>query len=237
MWCAPLVPTQVCPKAAGLQPAGRAAVQDALRVSTGSRTHVRRSHRPACFPYTTDTMACRARSPVPATYPRRVSNPRPPRCKRGALPLSYAGVPCAEEVGFEPTTRANASALSRGGSEAGPAPPGSCPCSCPATTPSAPQGRAPARNRTGDHRHVGTALYQLSYRSGYPPRAGHGCRGRIRTDDLGFMRPASTPSCSTLLVPPVGIEPTQSGVEVRSPAIGRERQWSPGRDSNPHTSA
>lgn len=38
VWCAPLVPTQVCVTAAGLQPAGRAAVHDALGVSARGRS-------------------------------------------------------------------------------------------------------------------------------------------------------------------------------------------------------
>lgn len=41
--CASLVPTQVCEIAAGLQPAGRAAVHDALGVDAGSRTRTFRA--------------------------------------------------------------------------------------------------------------------------------------------------------------------------------------------------
>jgi hypothetical protein len=48
--------------------------------------------------------------------------------------------------------------------------------------------RVPTWTRTRDLRRVEAALYRLSHRNG--------SGSRIRTDDLGPMKPASTPSCS-----------------------------------------
>lgn len=66
-----------------------------LGVATGSRTRALQSHN----------LVCTAGTPQPP-YPRRVSNPRHPLCRSGALPLSYTGVGTyARTPGFEPGSR------------------------------------------------------------------------------------------------------------------------------------
>ena len=66
-----------------------------LGVAAGSRTRAFQSHN----------LACTSGTPQPP-YPRRVSNPRPPPCKGGALPLSYTGAGTrARTPGFEPGSR------------------------------------------------------------------------------------------------------------------------------------
>lgn len=76
--CASLVPTQVCPKAATLQAAGRAAVHDAHGVTTRSRTEDLQIHNLMC---TTGTPW----SPCPG----RDSNPLVGKL---LSPLSYPGM-------------------------------------------------------------------------------------------------------------------------------------------------
>ncbi len=78
--CASLVPTQVCPKAAALQAAGRAAVHDAHGVTTRSRTEDLQIHNLTC---TTGTPW----SPCPG----RDSNPRSSACRAAALAAELPG--------------------------------------------------------------------------------------------------------------------------------------------------
>ncbi len=79
--CAPLVPTQVCEIAAGLQPAGRAAVHDALGVTDRTRTGDLRGHNPAL-----DQLSFRHSA-------RTWTRTRDTRCVGPVLlPLSYTGI-------------------------------------------------------------------------------------------------------------------------------------------------
>src|SRR2546421_1739421 len=74
-------------------------------------------YRPGGVPPPTTRMGCltgfepanagtTSRSLMPSgvrhKYPREVSNLRPPRCERGALPLSYTGVAAYPRAGLEP---------------------------------------------------------------------------------------------------------------------------------------
>lgn len=67
--------------ATGLQPAGPPVAQHSLGVTGGCRPRYLPGHSRAL---------CRL-SYSHHEYPRRVSNPRPPACRAGALPLSYPG--------------------------------------------------------------------------------------------------------------------------------------------------
>jgi hypothetical protein len=85
--------------------------------------------------------------------------------------------------------------------------------------------RVPAWTRTRDPRRVKAVLCLLSYRNG--------SGGRIRTGDLGLMRPASTPNCST---PPYAARDSNPALRIKSPEHNHpcsRREPSPGRDSNP----
>lgn len=126
--------------------------------------------------------------------PDQGSNLGHPRCKRGALPLSYPGG--AEEVGFEPTGPSRAHADSSGVSEAGPAPP--------KNTKAARTGFEPAHA-------LGENQVTLPIR---PPRR-VGCRGGIRTHDFRLMRPART----TELLHPASAPP---GTRTPNPLLKRQ---------------
>jgi hypothetical protein len=85
LWCASLVPTQVCHEATVLRTAGRAAVHDAHRVTDRIRTGDLRGHVPALSP-----------TELQPQCPHQDSNLGPSPCEGDALPLSHTdGVSCS----------------------------------------------------------------------------------------------------------------------------------------------